>query len=213
MRLRDATSANSTMTLSGINTSPYTQVEVDFYFYVNGMNNGEGLLFGYYNGNSWTTVQSYIIGSGISNDVFYNATVTLSSTQYTLASNAGFRFQSAASKKNEQVYVDQITITGLSGAAARNSGDILREMDSITTSIENEIKLHPNPIKNNLLNVELLQDAETITSFEIVNTVGQTVLSGKSIEQPIQIGTLETGLYVIKVNTGIKVLTKRFVKL
>ena len=213
MRLRDATSANSTMTLSGINTSPYTQVEVDFYFYVNGMNNGEGLLFGYYNGNSWTTVQSYIIGSGISNDVFYNATVTLSSTQYTLASNAGFRFQSAASKKNEQVYVDQITITGLSGAAARNSGDILREIDSITTSIENEIMLHPNPIKNNLLNVELLQDAETITSFEIVNTVGQTVLSGKSIEQPIQIGTLETGLYIIKVNTGIKVLTKRFVKL
>ena len=211
MRLRDATSTNSTMTLSNIDVTPYAFVEVDFYFYINSMNNGEGLLFGYYNGSSWSTVSSYTIGSGISNDIFYHATITLSPTQYSFASNSGFRFQSAASKKNEQVYVDQITITGMSGVAARNSGNSLVETGGAVLSLNNDIKIYPNPIKNDLLQVEMLQ--EISASFEIVNTFGQTILSGNSVDQPIDVSSLETGLYIIKFNSGKKIITKRFVKL
>lgn len=212
MRLRDATSANSTMTLSNIDTSPYSEVIVDFYFYINGMNNGEGVLLGYYDGVSWITVQSYTIGSGINNFTFYNATVTLSSVQYNLAVNSGFRFQSAASKKNEQVYVDQVTITG--STSSRGDIDSLTELGAYRVSkidtFESDILLFPNPVKNNTLNVKLSGNLDG--SYEVINMIGQNVLKGDSILNPINVSSLQPGIYIIKVNDGDEVITDRFIK-
>ena len=210
MRLRDITSANSTMTLSNIDTSPYSQVIVDFHFYINGMNNGEGLLLGYYNGSSWATIQSYTVGSqNINNFTFYNATITLTAAQYTFASNAGFRFQSAASKKNEQVYIDQITITGT------NSGR--RDLDQsvkIKTDLPNEnnngnLILYPNPVKGNVLNVEMLESDKF--SYTIKNMLGQVVTKGIS-EGKVDVSELNSGMYFIEVNDGEGIITKKFIR-
>ena len=211
MRLRDATSTNSTMTLSDINTSPYSQVIVDFYFYINNMNNGEGLLLGYFNGSSWVTIQSYLIGSGVNNYTFYNATVTMTSAQYNFAVNSGFRFQSAANKKNEQVYVDQITITGSN--SSRGDQNQLLALDyyrSNDQGIAGDILLYPNPVNNGLLNVKLSGGLDS--SYQIVNMLGQVVLSGNSIVTPISVNTLKSGIYIMKVNDGEEVITERFIK-
>lgn len=210
MRLRDGTSANSTMTLSNIDTSPYSQIIIDFYFYINGMNSGEGLLLGYYNGNSWTTIRSYIIGSqNINNFTFYNASVTLTAEQYTFVSNAGFRFQSAASKKNEQVYVDQITITGTNSGR----GDV-NQIVKIKTilpdeNIDRNLKLYPNPVKGNVLNVELLESDKF--TYAIKNMLGQVVVKGVS-EGNVDVSELNAGMYFIEVNDGEDIMTKKFIR-
>ena len=57
------------------------------------MENGEDFWLRFYNGSSWTTVGTWVRGSGIENNNFYEATITLTASQYNFAVNSGFRFQ------------------------------------------------------------------------------------------------------------------------
>ena len=43
---------------------------------------------------------------------FYNASVNISSTDYSFPTNAQFRFRCDASANNDQIYIDQVTIIG-----------------------------------------------------------------------------------------------------
>ncbi len=208
IRLRDNSGTASAMTLSNIDVSPYSQVEVDFYFYVYSMENNEDFWLRYYNGTSWTTVSSYTSGIDMNNNTFYNATVTLDSNQYSFVSNAGFRFQNDASAKNDYIYVDQVTITGINGAAARNQGDKLTIVGKLYPVLSN-IKLFPNPVNGNILNIELLE--EKLFTYKVFNVAGQIILKGNS-KGSINVQELNSGMYYIEINTLDEVITKKFIK-
>ena len=201
IRLRDNSGVASSMTLSNIDITSFEQVEIDLYFYINGLDNGERLLFRFYDGSAWTTAASFIIGSGYNNNSFNNATVVISSTQYNFASNAGFRFQCEASKKNEQVYVDQVTITGLTGSAAR--------IASQSNYNDYEVKIYPNPVKGNSLNV--MMNSNKSFNYRIKNISGQNLYEGKS-DREIDISSLHTGMYFIEIQIDNKLIVRRFVK-
>ena len=77
------------------------------------------------------------------------------------------------------------------------------------TEFEYDFKLYPNPVKD-VLNIELI-DADSAT-FKITNLLGQTVKSGTLRQQGIDVSNLQTGIYVIEVNDGEEVMTKKFIK-
>ncbi|TYA52280.1 T9SS type A sorting domain-containing protein [Formosa maritima] len=199
------------MFLSDINIAPYSLVEIDFYFYFNGLNNGERLSFGYYNGTSWNTIESYVIGSGFNNNTFYNATVVLTSAQYNFVSNSGFRFQCIASKKNEQIYIDQVTITGKTNAAAKANNVV--ELYSLTSetisSTKEEFVLYPNPVKENAITVNIL--GLEFFSYQILNISGQKLSHGTT-EGNIDVSNLNSGIYFIKIHDGKEIRVKKFIK-
>ncbi|WP_233450951.1 reprolysin-like metallopeptidase [Hanstruepera ponticola] len=210
IRIRDNSGTASAMTLSNIDISPFSQVVIDFYFYVNSMENGEDFWVRYYNGSTWTTVATYVSGSGISNGTFYNATVTLTPAQYTFVSNAGFRFQCDASGNNDQIYIDQVTITGTnSGRGDINHLIAIKTMETEDAFGDQEILVYPNPVYGNVLNVKLPGNQDA--SYSIVNILGQTVSKGNSISI-VDVSALEAGVYFIKVNEGEEVITKKFIK-
>ena len=211
IRLRDNSGVASSMTLSNIDVTPYSQVVIDFYFYMNSMENGEDFWLQYFDGSTWNTVASYVSGSGVNNGTFYNATISVDAAQYAFVSNAGFRFQCDASGNNDQVYIDQVTIEGTNSVKGNTNSLIelgIFRNESIT--FEGDILLYPNPVKNNTLNVLLTGNSDG--TFEIVNMIGQTILKGESILIPIDVSTLESGIYIIKVNDGDEVITDRFIK-
>ncbi|PNQ74723.1 hypothetical protein C1T31_00855 [Hanstruepera neustonica] len=204
MRLRDNSGISSAMTLSNIDTSPFSEIEIDLYFYVNGLNNGESLIFSYFDGSTWVVAANFIVGSGYNNNSFNNATVVISSTQYNFASNAGFRFQSAASKKNEQIYVDQITITGRNESSLK----VQQSRGTDTSHFEN-VKLYPNPVTANILTVKIGEvDA---FNYHIRNISGEVLISGNSTGS-IDVSLLSSGLYFIELNNGKYLSIKKFIK-
>ncbi|MFC0603351.1 immunoglobulin-like domain-containing protein [Winogradskyella pulchriflava] len=210
IRIRDNSGTASAMTLNNIDVSPFAQVEVDFYFYVLSMENGEDFWLRYFDGSSWNTVQTWTRGVNINNNTFYNATVTLTSAQYNLVGNSGFRFQNDASGNNDQIFIDQVTITGISGGSKGKADrlEIVGYGDSPELS-EFDIRLYPNPVNGNILNVEI-PSLETF-NYKIVNILGKTVLSGTS-EGKINVSKLEGGMYFIEVNDGDEIITKKFIK-
>jgi hypothetical protein len=115
------------MTSPTLDLTGYNQIDVEFYFYPNSMENGEDFWLRYFDGNSWTTVAAWARGSSFDNDVFYVATVTLNSANYTFPSNAQIRFQCDASGNGDRIYIDAVTVT------ANNTSALPAHTNPITT--------------------------------------------------------------------------------
>jgi hypothetical protein len=209
IRIRDNSGTASAMTLSNIDVTPYSQVVIDFYFYVFSMENGEDFWVRFYDGSAWNTVATYVSGSGISNNTFYNATVTLTPAQYNFAVNSGFRFQCDASGNNDQIFIDQVTITGTNSGRGDVNQIVKIKTVSPDENIEGNLKLYPNPVKGNVLNVDLLETNKF--TYSIKNMLGQVVVKGIS-EGKVDVSELNAGMYFIEVNDGEDILTKKFIR-
>ena len=199
------------MTSPSLNLTSYDQVEIEFYFYANSMENGEDFWIRYYNGSSYSTVASYARGTNFNNNTFYTATVTLNSSQVNFATNSRFRIQCDASGNNDQVYIDQVTIRGINGSGRE---DTIRALGSTnrpdnTFDSEEDFIIYPNPVKGNTLFVKLPNNDKA--SYRILNMLGQTVMSGDSAKE-INVSNLKSGMYFIEVNDGEETMTKKFIK-
>ena len=216
IRIRDNSGVGSSMTLSNVDLSPYAQVEVDFYFYVRSMENNEDFWLRYYNGSNWTTVATWTRGTDIENNTFYNATIVLSASQFNFANNSGFRFQNDASGNNDQIWIDQVTISGISSTSTiQNSIIPLGTGNTGFASNESDFEdldvvIYPNPVSGNNLNVVLL-DYNGIY-YRVMNMLGQTVDSGQLKNRQVNVENLESGMYFIEINDGEEVFIKKFIR-
>lgn len=215
IRIRDNTNS-SVMTLSNVDLTGYSNVEVDFHFYPNSMENGEDFWLQYNSGSGWVTVASYARGTDFDNNTFYNATVTLDSGSFSFPSNAQFRFRCDASGNGDRVYIDAVIITANTpatltgdGIVALNTPQSFSNLNIDENEFEGDIHLYPNPT-NGLLNIEMI-DANATMTYRIVNLLGQQVKEGM-LTQTIDVSKLQAGMYILEVNDGEDVINERFVK-
>ncbi len=101
------------------------------------------------------------------------------------------------------IAIDNVNLTSTSSSRG----------DDITVSsrgsIENSIKLYPNPVKGNNLNiVTSLKDV----SYEVYNMLGQVVAKGKVVNNKVDVSGLESAVYQIRFTAESKAYTKRFIK-
>ena len=211
IRIRDNSGTASAMTLSNVDITSFNQVEIDFHFYVRSMENNEDFWLRYYNGSSWTTVATWTRGVDINNNTFYNATITLSASQYNFANNSGFRLQNDASGNNDQIFIDQVTITGLGNASRGTKDDLitLGRFESEDGGFEDDFLVYPNPVKGNILNIKI--SGNNSMAYRIINMIGQTIKTGETSRQ-INVSDLKTGVYFIEINDGEEVMTKKFIR-
>ncbi|MBW2937186.1 M4 family metallopeptidase [Aureisphaera sp. CAU 1614] len=215
IRLRDNTNS-STMTLGSFNVTSYNSIDIEFYFYSWSMETGEDFWVQFYDGSTWRTVASYASGTSFNNNSFYVATVNIPSTSYNFPSNAQFRFRCDASSNSDHIYIDQVTITGNTGTAfAGNSITAIGGVQGFGSgdsdaAFEGDMLLYPNPTTT-FLNVRLLESIDN-TTFKIVNTLGQEVMSGLLTQQPLNVGRLKSGIYIIEINDGEEIISQRFIK-
>ncbi|MDO5971711.1 LamG-like jellyroll fold domain-containing protein [Flavivirga aquimarina] len=101
------TSQNYT-TSPTLNLSAYSSIDFSFSFIGRGIDTGEGFSLQYFNGSSWSTIKTYVLGTDFdSNNYIYTFYQTISSG---LVSNAQFRFSSTANANGEYSYFDDVLI-------------------------------------------------------------------------------------------------------
>jgi hypothetical protein len=211
--IRDNSGTRSSVTSPALDMSSYNQVEIEFYFYSFSMENGEDFFVSFFDGTSWNQVAAYAAGTSFNNNGFYVATVNLSANDFNFASNSAFRFTNDASNNSDLIYLDEITIKGISfareGAARINSEPrLLRSMRDSNGSFD--ALLYPNPVTNGILNVNTFGAANA--KFRITNLLGQTVQAGSLKESSINISRLQPGVYIFEMNDGEEITTEKFVK-
>lgn len=209
IRIRDNSGNASSMTSDAFDASSFDAVEVEFYFYPNSMENGEDFLLEYSNGGSWTTVASWARGTNFNNGTFYTATESITG----LGSNARIRFRCDASGNNDQIYIDQVTVRGVSSAKlAKNSFKALRSgITSGDEEIKDEMTLYPNPTAG-ILNIQM--DEMDGTAVEIYNINGQLVRKAQLSEtkRSVNVADLKAGVYIVKAINVEGTYTQRFIK-
>ncbi len=223
VRLRDNSGTVSSMTSSTYDVSSFDQLEMKFFFYPNSMENGEDFFVRFYDGSSWTTVATYASGSSFDNGSFYSATINLTSSEYNFPTNARFRIQCDASSNQDQVYIDQVTVVGSTGAGV-TTGLIASQPQLVgtpgrhgvmasnglqTVEFEEDVALYPNPGRD-IINVFT---TESIKSITIYGLNGALIRNAKSVENAaIDISSLKPGFYMMKIETVEETYNKRFIK-
>ena len=218
IRIRDNSGTASAMTSPSYNVTSYNTIEIEFYFYPNSMETGEDFWVRYFDGNSWSTVATYASGTSFTNNNFYVATVTLNASNYNFPSNARFRFQCDASANADRVYIDAVTVTGISGGARVADGphQTIREVgkgseNKLASNLSEEgFQVYPNPTSNDL-NIE---SEDVINSMKIFSITGK-LLSNQKVnanQTQVDVSAFQPGVYMISIETEEEVLTQKFIK-
>ena len=74
----------------------------------------------------------------------------------------------------------------------------------------NEISIYPNPVSD-ILNIKL-SSATASATFKIINVAGKVVKSGALESSQLNISNLHTGMYILEVNDGQKLLQTKILK-
>ncbi len=218
IRIRDNSGVNSSMTSQAYDISSYDTVEVEFYFYSYSMETGEDFWLRYYDGNSWQTVETYVSGTDFENTSFYVATVTLNKADYNFANNAQFRFQNDASANADQIFIDQVTITGKTGTTsakgilASSKTTHVRYFDSGLELPETDFKAYPNPVAGDVLNIQLNDTEAKNVTYTISSMLGKVITRGYLTDDYINVNNLNTGIYLLEINDGEEKMVQKFIK-
>jgi hypothetical protein len=105
---KDDETLNNLTTSPSLNLSAYSSIDFSFCFIGYRLDTGEGFSVEYFNGTSWSTLKTYVLGTDFaSNNVPYEFYLTVNSG---LSSNSSFRFSSTANENNEYCYFDDVFV-------------------------------------------------------------------------------------------------------
>ncbi len=221
VRLRDNSGTASSMTLNNVNVAGFNALELEFYFYPNSMETGEDFWVRLNDGSGWVTVAAYASGTSFNNGSFYVATVTIPATSFNFNNPVDFRFQCDASANADQIYIDAVTLTGISGSAlVQASADITelgqRPVHSFESEFEieerhEEISLYPNPASQ----VLHLDYTGEIQSIQLMSLTGREIrdLQVSSANRRIDISSLTKGMYILLVQKDGEMIPMKFMKM
>jgi hypothetical protein len=208
IRLRDD-SSTSNISSPTVDLSGNSQVSIEFHTFANSMETGEDFFVEFYNGSSYQVIGQYASGSDFSNGSFFTDTIVLSSSTYNFNSNNRFRVRCDASGNNDQIYLDQVVLTGDNAAAA--APDNAEVLTNFTQEVTNTVKLYPNPV-NTQLTIDFGKASfDEVSIFSSKgNLINQVNPNTRSIS--VDLSNLPSGLYFVRFVSNGLATTKRFIK-
>ena len=79
-------------------------------------------------------------------------------------------------------------------------------------AFEEDFKMFPNPVSGNVLNIQLADKNDGSVTYRIVSMLGRVVANGQLINDNIKVDHLNSGIYVLEINDGEELMTRKFVK-
>jgi hypothetical protein len=173
------------------------------------MENGEDFFIEFFNGSSYEVIGQYISGQDFSNGSFFTDTIVLDAGTYNFTTNNRIRIRCDASNNNDQVWFDQIVLTGDNvNAPVNNNTATLKKFNATT---DNNIKLYPNPT-NSVLNIEILDGQfDEIVVFSSTGKVIQSI-DPNTDDLSVDVSQLASGMYFVRFVSNGLATTKRFIK-
>jgi hypothetical protein len=220
IRLADNSGTQSAMTSPTFNLSDATGLEIQFYFRAVSMEVGEDFWVRYNNGSGYVTIASFVRGTNFNNSTFYTATVTV--PNFTPTATGTFRIQCDASDNSDQIYIDQVTITKLTGSGLIQQGVVIEQVEeplvapdayrfTSTTDAGEELAVYPNPVRD-VLNISFnapIQQLRLVTLDGVEIKVAPTSATNKEVD----IHTLSPGIYFLWVQSNGEWYPTRFSKM
>ncbi len=192
----------------------FVQIDVEFHYYAYSMDNSsEDFWVQYYDGSTWHTVATYARSIDFENDVFYSTTVSIDELDYNFPTGMKVRFMCDASGNKDDVYIDNIRITGKTTRTAALAQPAVKAKTLTVKELfmeEEEIKLYPNPAKNEL-NIMVPYENVKVKFIALSGVVVKEMQIFEK-EENINIADLKSGIYILLIESNNGSFTKRFIK-
>lgn len=211
IQLRDNTST-SLMTTTSQNWTAYEEITVQFSFITVSFDNSNEDIWVQLSNNggaSYTTVADFNYITHFNNGVRYTATVVIPGP---FASNSRLRLRCDASADDDQVYIDDVVITGCSAAASKPSDPVAElrvdndQAESMLPAIEG-VQISPNPARD-MLFVDYQIDKDGAVQVMLNDLSGRTVFQNKyqvsagAQRISLDLSTLPAGMYTVHLSGG-----------
>jgi hypothetical protein len=228
IRLRDNSGKRSSMTSEAFDLSGYDSVRVQFAYYHRGFETGEDFIIKLKENGSFVDVASFSKPNDFNANGFYSVNVLLDAADYDFNTNAKFRIQCDASENNDQIYVDQVILTGYTSATsnmqyqaqasdrffANKAVKVLSEGNVERRSspeIVNELLIYPNPA-NDMIVLDNFE-VEKISKLQLYRLDGSLVGDRVLNENILSIGDLDSGIYLLRLELNTQeVITRKITK-
>ncbi|MDG5490993.1 FG-GAP-like repeat-containing protein [Psychroserpens sp. SPM9] len=193
--------------------------------------NSDGFIDAYYNGNiywnlttpnNWITintvgVQSNIDGIGARVELYTNAGVQIRDVR----SGEGFEFMSTLNTHfgiGTETSINSVVIYWPSGVIDTISNPDINEplevIEGATLTLENsfvnDLILYPNPTKD-VLNISTIDELHNAV-YTIFDINGKRVLNSKLNQNTIDVRSLNTGNYILRIVSGNTIKSQKFIK-
>jgi mannan endo-1,4-beta-mannosidase len=118
---------------------------------------------------------------------------------------------SAAAKTKLTEFKNLKTILTLADSKSRNMYDVSYKNDDLSLGNEDfekdvEISIFPNPAKEGIFNINLLEIQDTAVTITFIDMLGRTVLTEKDIKNKfihtISVENLTKGIYILNIKSG-----------
>ncbi len=219
IRIADNSGTQSAMTSPTFNLSDATGLEIQFYFRASSMEAGEDFWVRYNNGSGYTTIATLTSGTNFNNNTFYTVTVVV--PNFVPTNTGTLRIQCDASDNNDQVFIDQVTITKMTGSGLPR-GLVVKEVTRESLSLDPQsgketvqstpdLNVFPNPVN----------DVLTIRFDAVIDEVRLVTLDGRMVALPetaaldkqIDVQTLQPGIYFLYIKSSGDWYPARFTKM
>jgi hypothetical protein len=143
----------------------------------------------------------------------WKSSITIDLFPYDAGTDNGVNYESGDSDTNPQNPIS--SLQGMSPFNSQKIGTLTITLVSVLgtndLTFSERIKIYPNPISSNIINIKTSNLGENIT-YEIANVLGQNILKGNLINEQINVGDLSSGTYVIVLKNKTQKTIKKFVK-
>ena len=208
------------MTTSSQNWSSYDEITVQFSFITVSFENGEDFWVQISNngGSTYTTVGDFNAGSQFSNGIRYTGTVVIPGP---FASNSRLRFRADASADDDQIYIDDVVITGcqqnFSGQVPeRTNYAVSTDLEEIETRTVSNLRTGPNPTSS-IYNILFEAGADMEVEVLISDLSGRLALrntftaSAGENQLSLPVGELSNGIYLVNIRAGEDSFTEKMI--
>lgn len=221
--IQDNTSSSVITYTNSVDVTSYDQLRVDFNFLPVSMENGEDFWLQIYDGSSYVTVATFVRGTDFNNDTFYAASVLIDRTNVSFASNMKVRFRCDASGNRDDVYLDEIYVTGVNAGGARLAGGYvtvtqLSEVAALDEiSVETSMTIYPNPVVDQLT-VILTSDENEVATIRLLDLNGKVLIIERINmteglnEAQVDVSNLENGMYILSIDSQHTSVIRRVIK-
>lgn len=209
IRLRDNSSTSNAVS-PVLDLSGNSQVSIEFHTYASSMENGEDFFVEFFNGSSYQVIGQYASGSDFSNGSFFTDTIQLDSGSYNFNGNNRFRIRCDASNNNDQIWFDQVIVSG-DNAVAPLAVQNRARINNFAQNNEDQVKIYPNPV-DQMLTIETGNGK--FDEIIVFSATGQLIYQANEHTELLQVDVSQyaSGMYFVRFVSEGLAFTKRFIK-
>jgi hypothetical protein len=211
VRLRDNTSS-SVMTTNDLALANYQEVTIDFSYIANSMESGEDfwLQASTNGGASYQTLVTWASGADFANGTRYNESIVITGT---FTNTTRFRFRCDASSNADEVYIDDVVISGCASATRQaappteNTGDFTVAGKANEFAVE-DVNIAPNPTRDILTITYSLAQPQSRVLAQLTDLTGRVVMQQQwptaagTHRQLLDLDGEAAGVYLLRVITA-----------